>query len=83
MRRSGMNHNVLLIEDDPAVVRMIQEALADASDGPFIVECGRRLSEGLDRLNEGGIAAVLLDLFLPDSQGVNTFGRLGAQLCDI
>jgi DNA-binding response OmpR family regulator len=41
MRRSGMNHNVLLIEDDPAVVRMIQEALADASDGPFIVECGR------------------------------------------
>ena len=78
-----MNHNVLLIEDDPAVVRMIQEALADASDGPFIVECVRRLSEGLDRLNEGGIAAVLLDLFLPDSQGVNTFGRLGAQLCDI
>jgi PAS domain-containing protein len=54
---------------------VIQEALADASDGPFIVEWVRRLSDGLDRLNEGGIAAVLLDLFLPDSQGINTFGQ--------
>ncbi len=71
-----MNHNVLLIEDDPAVARMIQEALADAGEGPFIVECVRRLSEGLERVSKGGIAAVLLDLFLPDSQGINTFGTL-------
>ena len=71
-----MNHNVLLIEDDPAVARACQEALADASDGPFIVEWARRLSDGLERLSKGGIAAVLLDLFLPDSQGINTFGML-------
>jgi diguanylate cyclase (GGDEF)-like protein/PAS domain S-box-containing protein len=71
-----MDHNVLLIEDDPAVARVIQAALADASDGPFIVEWVRRLSNGLERLSEGGIAAVLLDLFLPDSQGINTFGKL-------
>ena len=71
-----MDHNVLLIEDDPAVARVIQAALADASDGPFIVEWVRRLSNGLERLSEGGIAAVLLDLFLPDSQGIKTFGTL-------
>jgi len=71
-----MEHNVLLVEDDAAVARVIQEALADASDGPFIVEWVRRLSDGLERLSKGGIAAVLLDLFLPDSQGIDTFGKL-------
>ncbi len=71
-----MDHNVLLIEDDPAVARVVQAALAGASEGPFIVEWVRRLSNGLDRLSKGGMAAVLLDLFLPDSQGINTFGKL-------
>ena len=71
-----MDHNVLLIEDDPAVARVIQEALADASDDPFIVEWVRQLSDGLERLSKGGMAAVLLDLFLPDSKGINTFGVL-------
>lgn len=32
-----------------------------------------RLSEGLVRLSEGGVDAVLLDLSLPDSQGLATF----------
>ncbi|MGA2078638.1 MAG: response regulator, partial [Terriglobia bacterium] len=71
-----MIHNVLLIENDPAVAGLIQEALADLSDSPFIVEWVRRLSDGLGRLTGGGIAAVLLDLSLPDSQGINTFGTL-------
>ena len=71
-----MDHKVLLIEDDPAVAGVIQEALADLSDSPFIVEWVRRLSDGLERVSRGGIAAVLLDLFLPDSQGINTFGTL-------
>jgi diguanylate cyclase (GGDEF)-like protein/PAS domain S-box-containing protein len=72
----GMDFNVLLIEGDPAVARVIQEALADASGGPFIVEWVRRLSDGLEQLSKGGMAAVLLDLFLPDSQGINTFAML-------
>jgi diguanylate cyclase (GGDEF)-like protein/PAS domain S-box-containing protein len=71
-----MDYKVLLIEGDPAVAKVIQKALADASDGPFIIEWVRRLSEGLERVSKGGIAAVLLDLFLPDSQGINTFGTL-------
>jgi diguanylate cyclase (GGDEF)-like protein/PAS domain S-box-containing protein len=71
-----MIHDVLLIEDDPAVAGVIQEALADASDSPFIVESVRRLSDGLERVRRGGIEAVLLDLSLPDSQGINTFSML-------
>jgi len=73
---NAKEHNVLLIEDDPAVARVIQQALADASDGPFVVEWVRQLSDGLERLSKEGTAAILLDLFLPDSQGINSFDTL-------
>jgi len=71
-----MIHNVLLVEDDPAVAGVIRKALADARDGPFIIEWVKGLSDGLARVSKGGIAAVLLDLSLPDSQGINTFSTL-------
>ena len=71
-----MEHHVLLIESDPAVASVVQAALADAQDGPFIIEWVRRLSDGLDGPQKEGITAVLLDLFLPDSQGIDTFVKL-------
>ena len=37
-----------------------------------------RLSKGIDRLAVGNIDAVLLDLGLPDSQGLNTFEKIQA-----
>ena len=37
-----------------------------------------RLSKGIDRLAMGNIDAVLLDLGLPDSQGLNTFEKIQA-----
>ena len=67
---------VLLIGDDPADARAVREALADAQDGSFTVECATRLSEGLERLSGNGIAAVLLDLCLPDSQGIASFEQV-------
>jgi DNA-binding response OmpR family regulator len=71
-----LEHHILLIEDDPAVAGVIQEALAGASDSPFIIEWVRQLSDGIERLRKEVITAVLLDLFLPDSQGINTFVKL-------
>ena len=67
---------VLLIGDDPADARAVREALASAEDGSFTVERAARLSEGLERLSRKGIAAVLLDLRLSDSQGIATFDRV-------
>jgi diguanylate cyclase (GGDEF)-like protein/PAS domain S-box-containing protein len=77
-RMSTMEHYVLLIEDDAGVARTIEESLARATNGPFIVERVSQLSEGLERLNEQRLTAVLLDLFLPDSQGISTFTQLFA-----
>ena len=67
---------VLLIGHDPADARAVREALADAQDDSFTVECATRLSDGLERLSRNGIAAVLLDLCLPDSQGIASFEQV-------
>jgi diguanylate cyclase (GGDEF)-like protein/PAS domain S-box-containing protein len=47
------------------------------------VEWVRQLSHGIERLSKKGISAVLLDLSLPDSEGVATFDKLFAASPDI
>jgi diguanylate cyclase (GGDEF)-like protein/PAS domain S-box-containing protein len=74
---------ILLIQDDPSAADRIVTALAAAGTGSFEVEWVRQLSQGLDRLIKKGIAAVLLDLSLPDSEGVSTFDKLFAASPDI
>jgi DNA-binding NarL/FixJ family response regulator len=71
-----MDHNVLFIGEDPAVAGVVQEALAGGGDSPFTLEWVSQLSDGLDRLKKDGITAVLLDLSLPDIQGISTFVKL-------
>jgi DNA-binding NtrC family response regulator len=66
---------VLMIGHDRDA-HVIRKALADAEDGAFTVECATLLSDGLERLSRDGIMAVVLDLRLPDSQGVATFEQL-------
>jgi two-component system, sensor histidine kinase and response regulator len=70
---------VLLVEDNPGDARLIQESLADASDQSFDLEIADTLRTGLQRLHLGGIDAMLLDLALPDSFGMETFARAKAQ----
>jgi diguanylate cyclase (GGDEF)-like protein/PAS domain S-box-containing protein len=77
-----MSQNILLIQEDRAEATAVREALNSSSDAPFQVEWVKRCSEGLKRLAGEGtrgadaITAVLVDLFLPDSQGMETFDRL-------
>jgi len=70
---------VLLIEDNPGDVRLIREMLAEAGGALYDLECADRLQTGLERLAEGGIDVILLDLGLPDSQGLDTLGRVLAE----
>ena len=68
---------ILLIEDNPGDARLIRELLREA--GPaFRLEHKDRLSAGLERFAEGDIDAVLLDLSLPDSHGLETLSKMHA-----
>lgn len=70
---------VLLIEDNPGDAHLIQLMLAEGGGDLFEVEQVERLSAGMRRLEGQGIGIVLLDLSLPDSQGLGTFAQLHAR----
>ena len=62
---------LLLIEDNPADVRMTGILLDDTAPGAFCITQVERLNEGLQRLaGPARFHAILLDLSLPDSQGL-------------
>ncbi len=67
---------VLLVEDDPADARLIQDALAGTGNSPFRVEWVRHLSDALERLAGEGFEVILLDLSLPDSKGLDAFDQV-------
>lgn len=72
---------VLLVEDDLPQARLVRELLAGArhaSAPEFAVEHVTRLGAALDRAREGGIDVILLDLSLPDEQGLAGVKRLRA-----
>ena len=79
--------NILLIQNDSADADAIREALVNSSDGSFRVVWVKHCSDGLqalaDQKRQGTnacerIAAVLVDLALPDSNGIESFERLFA-----
>ncbi|CAA9304838.1 MAG: hypothetical protein AVDCRST_MAG77-6277 [uncultured Chloroflexi bacterium] len=81
---------VLLIEDNPGDVRLTRLALEEAAGAPgepagtlFDIAVAGRLSDGLGHLAEHDVDAVLLDLTLPDSGGLDTFLRLRAAAPDV
>ena len=67
------------MEDNPGDVRLLRETLAEANPGRFELTRVSTLSEGLERLTEGGIDVGLLDLSLPDAQGLEAIVRVQAQ----
>lgn len=65
--------NLLLISDASADARRATAALGGPIKNEWCLEQVALLSDGIKRLKKKGIAAVLLDLYLPDSQGIRTF----------
>ena len=75
---------VLVVEDDPASLRLMQEMLKHSTDGPFSTDGVETLAEGLELLGAGDPYEVLvLDLSLPDSAGVRTVERVREAYPDI
>lgn len=75
--------NVLLVEDNPGDARLVREALKEAGNNRFKLDCTVRLAAGFKRLRQRKPDAILLDLSLPDSVGLETFARMRARAPEV
>lgn len=64
---------ILVIEDDPSQLRLVQAYLERSRDCEYDLVACNSVSAGLAQLAESEFDVVLLDLGLPDSQGLETF----------
>lgn len=74
----GPTKKVLLVEDNRGDACLIQQMLTAPRGARFELIRAERLSTALQRLGEGGIDVVLLDLTLPDSEGLHGLERMQA-----
>lgn len=74
---------VLLVEPSATDVALIRAALAGDRLGAYDVTVIERLSQALSTLRQGYFDVVLLNLDLPDSEGVDTFTSLHDKYPDV
>ncbi|MBX9713143.1 MAG: EAL domain-containing protein [Pseudomonadaceae bacterium] len=71
-------NRVLIVTSQSNDAKALSEVLQDASDGPYAIESLTLLAPALARIDSGDIDVILVDLSLPDSQGIATFDQLFA-----
>jgi diguanylate cyclase (GGDEF)-like protein/PAS domain S-box-containing protein len=74
-----MRETILLLQDNSAKAAIVQGLLARSSGAPFMVEWARSCAAGLVRLKDrkkNGIAAILINLLLPDGRQLEVFNRI-------
>lgn len=67
---------ILLVEDNPGDVRLLREMFSTERPGSFEIVNLPRLGLALNHLAKGGVDIVLLDLGLPDENGLETVRRV-------
>ena len=67
---------VLLIEDERVSAELVRHLLEGAEDADFAVEHVTTLAGGLARLASPGVDVVLLDLLLPNGEGLEVVRRV-------
>lgn len=75
--------NILLVEDSPTDALLLREALSGVNSVRFRTAHVERLGDALKRLQEQTFDLILLDLGLPDSQGIDTFSKVHDQAPDV
>ena len=69
---------VLLVEDDREFARLTQLRLEKAHPGRFRMEVRNTCHDAISRLEEGHIDVIVLDLWLPDNEGLFTLSAVQA-----
>ena len=73
------NIKILLIEDNSGDAYLIEEHLEEFADFSYELKNVGTLNEGLNILKGQPFDVILLDIVLPDSDGVSTFFRIHDQ----
>ena len=76
---SGGRIKALLIEDEPDDALLVGLMLAEAKGAQFDLRRAALLAEGLDLLRAEDFDVVVLDLSLPDAQGLTALARVRTQ----
>src|SRR6266571_340502 len=76
---SARTFRLLLVEDNPGDARLVREYLRDAEGDTFDVKVAETLASAIELVKANGFDVALIDLSLPDSQGLSTFERLRAE----
>jgi two-component system phosphate regulon response regulator OmpR len=71
-----MVERILIVEDDPRLAEMLHEYLGQAGFGVTVAALG---ATALEKLSETDYDAVVLDLMLPDMDGLNVCRQLRAK----
>ncbi len=72
--------SLLLIEDNTADARWLQSKIyLESSSGEFYITWVNLLQTGLQQMDAASYAAVLLDLDLPDSHGLDTLNQIRSE----
>ena len=74
---------VLLVEDNHRDARRIQEMIREVGTAKIELTHAERLDEALKCLEGDSFDTVLLDLGLPDSQGIDTFNSVNSVVRDV
>jgi len=73
---------VLLVEDSATDTELVRAVLSRSPGATFQVESATTLADGLRRLaddpGDGAYDVIVLDLHLPDAEGLGTFNRMAA-----
>ena len=75
--------HVLMIEDNPGDIRLVEALLDEYGRGVFNLTGKDCLKEGLEYVSGNPVDVILLDLNLPDSKGLDTFLQTHAAAPDI
>jgi two-component system, sensor histidine kinase and response regulator len=67
------NIHVLIIDHNTDDAHLLQKLLAESEAADFAFECVDNLNDGLQLIERGDIDILLLDLSMPESQGISTF----------
>lgn len=74
---------ILLIEDNPGDAKSIREMLKESDDNLYDVVHTKRLDDGIKIIVRDDFDLILLDLGLPDSEGMDTFNIMKYNAPDI